>query len=412
MTEYEAGEQVVRSNGAGSARIDVTEQGPYRVSGDVAIFGAEGDLLRQGGVWHLCRCGGSRNKPFCDITHGLKRFDGSESADRGPIAQRRDSYAADGVTVYDDRTVCCHYGQCTSRLPAVFRAGAEPFVDAERCERAEIIAVVGRVPVRGARLRARRRCRAARAGRARVDHGDRRRALPRAGSIPVFGADGRAYERRARQVLCRCGLSRNKPFCDGSHWYAGFRDPLPPELVKRPPTALRRDRRDSGRWSDSPRASTTRSSRARPAARAHLPRDGSQPPQARRGVARRDIRRSSDLFTRARRVRAHAGQAPQPRAHRGTATALDHPDERHSRRDRTAGPARPPLYFPRLPGVGHPARSPQQPPRRRGSRARARPPLGLGKHTAVRSAAVGRPGGRAAGPSSSRHEQPKSVPPR
>ncbi len=55
------------------------------------------------------------------------------------------------------------------------------------------------------------------------------------GSIPVFGADGRAYERRARQVLCRCGLSRNKPFCDGSHWYAGFRDPLPPELVKRPP---------------------------------------------------------------------------------------------------------------------------------------------------------------------------------
>ena len=52
----------------------------------------------------------------------------------------------------------------------------------------------------------------------------------------MVGADGRAYERRARQTLCRCGQSGNKPFCDGSHWYAGFRDPLPRELVKPEPT--------------------------------------------------------------------------------------------------------------------------------------------------------------------------------
>jgi CDGSH-type Zn-finger protein/truncated hemoglobin YjbI len=223
-------------NGAGSARIDVTLHGPYRVTGDVEIYDAEGKLLRQGGIWHLCRCGGSRNKPFCDITHGLKRFDGSESADHGPSAQRRDSYAVDGITVYDDRTVCCHYGQCTSRLPAVFRSDVEPFVNPEGASAAEISAAVSGCPS-GALAYARGddvepvEAEEPPSITATVDGPYRVR-----GAIPVYGADGRPYEPRARQVLCRCGLSRNKPFCDGSHWYAGFRDPLPPELVKRPRT--------------------------------------------------------------------------------------------------------------------------------------------------------------------------------
>ncbi|WP_292365236.1 CDGSH iron-sulfur domain-containing protein [Methanoculleus sp. UBA208] len=37
------------------------------------------------------------------------------------------------------------------------------------------------------------------------------------GGIPVLSAEGRPYMVRNRVTLCRCGRSRNKPFCDGSH---------------------------------------------------------------------------------------------------------------------------------------------------------------------------------------------------
>nr|WP_246267868.1 CDGSH iron-sulfur domain-containing protein [Nonomuraea typhae] len=44
------------------------------------------------------------------------------------------------------------------------------------------------------------------------------------GGIAVTAADGTDYEVRNRVTLCRCGASRNKPFCDGSHAAIGFRD--------------------------------------------------------------------------------------------------------------------------------------------------------------------------------------------
>jgi len=44
------------------------------------------------------------------------------------------------------------------------------------------------------------------------------------GGIPLIAADGFAYEVRNRMTLCRCGASKNKPFCDGTHITVGFRD--------------------------------------------------------------------------------------------------------------------------------------------------------------------------------------------
>ena len=41
--------------------------------------------------------------------------------------------------------------------------------------------------------------------------------------------DGTKAHPKDKLFLCRCGASKNKPFCDGSHKDAGFRAPGPPE---------------------------------------------------------------------------------------------------------------------------------------------------------------------------------------
>lgn len=220
--------------------VRVIPHGPYLVRGCVDVFDAEGRSRVVDGICVLCRCGGSRTKPFCDGTHARIDFDGTESADDAPMADRRRAYPTpDGVTVYDDRTRCAHFGQCTDRLPRVFgvdrHGGGDAFVDPDAAPSAEITDVVSGCPS-GALTFDRpggttpTETHQPPSVRPIVDGPYRVR-----GGVQVVGADGRMYEVRERQTLCRCGQSGNKPFCDGSHWYAGFRDPLPPDLADTDP---------------------------------------------------------------------------------------------------------------------------------------------------------------------------------
>ena len=50
------------------------------------------------------------------------------------------------------------------------------------------------------------------------------------GPITVLDTDGTSVEvTRDPVALCRCGASRQKPFCDGSHKITGFSAPSPAE---------------------------------------------------------------------------------------------------------------------------------------------------------------------------------------
>jgi len=42
------------------------------------------------------------------------------------------------------------------------------------------------------------------------------------GEVDFIDADGKVLETKTDFSLCRCGHSKEKPFCDGSHRDAGF----------------------------------------------------------------------------------------------------------------------------------------------------------------------------------------------
>ena len=209
-------------------RIEILEDGPYHVHGSLSLqhvtiveteWGEpvdtdEEEPLNTGRWYALCRCGNSSTKPFCDESHVRVGFDGTETADRAARATRAREVRGRDIAFTDDQPLCTHAGFCTNRRTDVWemvRDSATPEV------RAQMEAMIGRCP----------------SGRLAIeppaDPGEPRVLLERdgpiwvRGAVQVHAADGTTYEVRGRMALCRCGASRNKPFCDDSHSEVGFR---------------------------------------------------------------------------------------------------------------------------------------------------------------------------------------------
>lgn len=69
-----------------NVEIRLKEHGPVLVSGDVAVFDHLGNPFNTAGksTIALCRCGASKNRPFCDGSHKAAGF---QACDVAPPAQ-------------------------------------------------------------------------------------------------------------------------------------------------------------------------------------------------------------------------------------------------------------------------------------------------------------------------------------
>jgi CDGSH-type Zn-finger protein len=69
-----------------ATKITVKNNGSIRVEGDFELFDMDGnkfDLTERTAI-SLCRCGQSKDKPFCDGTHRACSFDSTVKAHKLP----------------------------------------------------------------------------------------------------------------------------------------------------------------------------------------------------------------------------------------------------------------------------------------------------------------------------------------
>lgn len=195
--------------------IEERENGPLVVKGVTRMVGPDGAEVECKPVMALCRCGGSSNKPFCDGTHNRNGFQsrGGEPAGKDKLY----TFKGSGVSVLYNPRVCSHAAECV-RLSDAFDPDRKPWIDPDADSAPNVENVVRACPSGALQLD----------GKGHLLPDRAQITVQKDGpywvlqmgieeDVPGEGATGEKF------VLCRCGLSGNKPYCDGSHRDKGWR---------------------------------------------------------------------------------------------------------------------------------------------------------------------------------------------
>lgn len=201
--------------------IEPLVNGPLRVSHLESFTGGDGASMPARERMLLCRCGRSAKKPYCDGAHVKVGFR-SHKLDGRPPDVRRDC-AGKEITIHDNRAVCSHAQHCVRELPEVFNRQDRPWIHPDAAAADSIARTIEKCPSGALSY--------TRDGVLHKDL-DRKPALrvdpdgpyEVVGGVLLDDPDGCRPESQEHYTLCRCGESRNKPFCDGTHRRVGCSD--------------------------------------------------------------------------------------------------------------------------------------------------------------------------------------------
>ncbi|MFI6600105.1 ferritin-like domain-containing protein [Nonomuraea sp. NPDC050536] len=222
-------------------RVVVLRDGPYVVYGRIPlrrkrkIVSAEqknaltwktGEPLETEETYALCRCGHSSAKPFCDGTHAVIGFDGSEATPMRPYQELQHVHDGVGISAQRVGELCIHAAFCIGRTRPIAKMLDDT---ADSDVRSNIMGRIDHCPSGSYSYALERGGETIEADLPRAisvleEEDGLASALWVTGGIPVTRSDGRPLETRNRMTLCRCGHSGNKPLCDGTHREIGFHE--------------------------------------------------------------------------------------------------------------------------------------------------------------------------------------------
>ncbi len=221
-------------------KVTVTQNGPYLVSGnlplkkEIIVSDGNGDSVayRDGEKYPdmeqyaLCRCGKSGSKPFCDGTHDRVRFNRTEVATTASYQRQAVAFDGPELVLTDAQALCSAARFCDPNGGAweLTQRSDDPGAKKQAIKQA-CNCPSGRLVIWDRET-----------GKpvepdlepaiSLIEDPQSKASGPiwLKGGIPLESSRGTSYETRNRVTLCRCGGSRNMPFCDGTHCENGFDD--------------------------------------------------------------------------------------------------------------------------------------------------------------------------------------------
>lgn len=187
---------------------------------DTPLVGSDGEVKATPRVYSLCRCGASSTKPYCDGTHSRIGFVG----ERDPSAKTAlEYYRGQDITMVYDRYLCMGAGHC-GELESVFGTHDAPQYEPDAASAEAIIATIKRCPSGALSYQIKDQ-------RHTQYYGDPQIVVEPDGPLHCRGDITLIDDQESDQwlpqgdhfTLCRCGASKKKPLCDGSHGSIGFK---------------------------------------------------------------------------------------------------------------------------------------------------------------------------------------------